>query len=95
MKRIEIVANKSIEENIVESFKQHQVSPFYTVIPVAHGEGKSGPRRGDHIWPEENVIFILYCSDEEADKAKESVRYLKERFPDEGIKVFAIQAEEN
>jgi hypothetical protein len=95
MERIEIIANKSIEENIVESFEHHGVPPYYTVIPVTHGEGKSGPKRGDHIWPEENVIFILYCSDEVGAKVRESITYLKDRFPDEGIKIFAIKAEEN
>jgi nitrogen regulatory protein PII len=95
MQRIEIIANKSIEDNIVESLDHHKVPPFYTVIPVAHGEGKSGPKRGDHIWPEENVILIIYCSEEDASKVKESIRYLKERFPDEGIKIFAMKAEEN
>ena len=63
MKRIEIIANRSIEGDLHDALKEAGAAQHYTKIPVVHGVGNSGPRMGDHIWPEENFIMIVYCED--------------------------------
>ncbi len=90
MKRIEIIANRSIEEDLLEAFERAGVAQHYTKIPEVMGVGNSGPRMGDHVWPEENFILIVYCEDEEAERVKGVVAELKEFFVSEGIKLFEI-----
>ena len=88
--RIEIIANMSIEEDMFDLFKRRDIVKYYTKIPMVYGVGSSGPRRGDHIWPEENFILVVYCSKEEADKIKQAILELKTFFKQEGIKLFEM-----
>ncbi|ORC32979.1 PG0541 family transporter-associated protein [Marispirochaeta aestuarii] len=91
MKRIEIIANRSIEGDLHDALKEAGAAQHYTKIPVVHGVGNSGPRMGDHIWPEENFIMIVYCEDEEAAKIRSAVENLKTFFTQEGIKLFEME----
>ena len=88
MIRIEIIANQSVEENILEALAKEQVGKFYTKIPNIVGVGASGPRMGDAIWPEENFSLVIWCEKEEARSIKKAVESVKEKFPGEGIKLF-------
>jgi hypothetical protein len=90
MLRLEIFINRSVEENLLEAFKDEGVATAYSKIPVMHGVGRQGPRMGDAIWPEENIGFVIYCEAEEAEGIKRAVDSVKEKFPDEGIKVFTL-----
>ncbi len=94
MKRLEIIANRSIEEDLHDLFKRRGIGNYYTKIPEVHGTGNSGPRRGDHVWPEENFILIIYCSEEEAEKILNAVAELKLTFEGEGIKIFEVDCVE-
>jgi hypothetical protein len=91
MKRLELFANRSIEEDMFEAFEDAGVAKHYTKIPTALGDGNSGPKMGDHVWPEENFILIVYCEDEEAQKIKEVIGELKSFFKSEGIKLFEME----
>jgi len=88
MFRIEIFGNKAIEEDLFDRFKKNNVCSHYSLIPVVYGVGNSGPRMGDHIWPEENFMVVVYCEDEEAEIIKKSVDEVKEYFKKEGLKIF-------
>lgn len=88
MKRIEIIGNRSIEEDLFDTFKKKDIVKNFTKIPSVHGVGTSGPRQGDHIWPEENFLLIVYCTDTESEKIKKAVKELKSYFKDEGLKLF-------
>ena len=90
MKRIEIIANRSILDDMLDAFKKADIVKHYTLIPIVLGVGNSGPRMGDHIWPEENFNLIVYCDDQEADKIKIVITELKEFFTLEGIKLFEL-----
>lgn len=90
MKRVEIIANQSIEEDLFDNLKRKNLLGHYTKIPGVMGVGNSGPRRGDHIWPEENFILIIYCEESEAEEIRKSVEDVKTLFPDEGIKMFVL-----
>jgi len=90
MKRIEIIANQSVEENILDAIKFEGVGKYYTKYPNVHGVGKSGPRMGDPVWPEENFALVFWCEEEEARGLERAVAFVKERFPDEGIKLFGL-----
>ncbi|MCF7928352.1 MAG: hypothetical protein K9L68_05220 [Spirochaetales bacterium] len=89
-KRIEIIANRSIQEDLFEAFEKREIVKHYTLVPVAFGVGRQGPRMGDHIWPEENFVLTVYCSEDEAQKIRETVNEIKNFFVQEGIKLFEI-----
>lgn len=93
MKRIEIIANQSIETDLFEAITKKGAGRRFTKIPSVMGVGNSDPKMGDHIWPEENVMIIIYCEEEEEAKLKEAVKEVKEHFPREGLKIFISQCE--
>ena len=90
MLRIEIVANQSVEENILDALKEHGAGKYYTLYPSVHGVGNCGPRMGDAVWPEINFSMVIWCEEEEALKIRQAVAEVKEKYPDEGIKVFGV-----
>ena len=91
MIRIEIIANHSVEENILEALAAEQVGRFYTRYPVTMGVGRSGPKMGDAIWPEENFVLVIWCEEAEAQGIERAVATVKANFPGEGIKLFGLR----
>jgi hypothetical protein len=90
MKRVEIIANLSVEEDLMEAFTAAGIVKAYTKIPVVHGSGRSDPKMGNAVWPEENFILLVYCDETEAKQIEEAVAGIKMKFKNEGIKVFTI-----
>jgi hypothetical protein len=90
MIRIEIFANQSVEENVLEALSKEQAGKYYTKIPNIYGVGSSGPRMGDAVWPEENFSLVIWCEEDEANAIKRAINAVKEIFPDEGIKLFGF-----
>jgi hypothetical protein len=90
MIRVEIIANHSVEENILDALRKEGVGKYYTKYPGVFGVGSSGPRMGDAVWPEENFALIIWCEEDEARGIGQAVARVKEQFPDEGIKVFGL-----
>jgi hypothetical protein len=93
MIRVEVVANHSVEDNILEALETEGVGKFYTKYPSVFGVGARGPRMGDAVWPEENFALVFWCEEEEARGIARAVARVKERFHDEGIKVFGVPPE--
>ncbi len=89
MKRIEIIANHSVEEDIMEALKGSGIKA-YTKIPVVHGTGNSSPKMGTSVWPEENMMLVIYTEEEKAARLKSLVASVKDKFPEEGIKYFEL-----
>ena len=86
MIRIEIIANQSVEENILEAMSKEQVGKFYTKTMNVLGVGSSGPRMGDAVWPEENFSLVIWCEKDEAagiNKIMEEVAEATEQFKNE------------
>ena len=92
MIRIEIIANHSVEENILESLAREGAGKYYTKYPGILGIGSAGPRMGNAVWPEENFILVIWCEEEEARAVARAIARVKEKFPGEGIKLFSIEA---
>ena len=90
MIRVEIIANNSVEENILEALAREKAGKFYTKIPNVLGVGSAGPRMGDAVWPEENFSLVIWCEEDEAQGIKRAIISVKEKFPGEGIKLFGI-----
>ena len=92
MKRMELIANCSVENEIIEALEKNIEDFFYTLLPQIHGRGKTRYRLGTATWPEMNFLLISYMDDEGAAKAQAAIRGVKERFPNEGIKLFIMEA---
>ncbi|MCL2068196.1 MAG: hypothetical protein FWG99_12130 [Treponema sp.] len=90
MIRIEIIANHSVEENILEALAREEAGKFYTKYSNIFGVGSAGPRMGDAVWPEENFALVIWCEEDEAFGVKRAVDKVKEKFPGEGIKLFGL-----
>jgi hypothetical protein len=88
MKRMEIMANRSVEQEIISTLEAEIKDFYYTLLPVVHGRGKAQYRLGTPTWPEENFLLISYVDDRDAEIAQSVVTEIKSRFPKEGIKVF-------
>jgi hypothetical protein len=95
MIRVEIIANHSVEENILEALWAEGAGKYYTKYPQVFGVGSAGPRMGDAVWPEENFALTLWCEQEEAQAIERAVAKVKQRFPDEGIKLFGLDEKTN
>jgi hypothetical protein len=90
MKRLEIVANQSILEELCAALEAAVPGIGYTVSPVAHGRGSSDWRWGTVIWPEQNIILFSYLDEEQAGVAETTAREVKAMFPNEGMKVWLM-----
>ncbi len=90
MKRVEIVANRSVQEDLMDALAEAGVARYHTLIPAAHGTGRQGMRTGEAAWPEENFVLFTYCEEAEARTIAEVVARIKKAFPKEGIKYFEL-----
>ena len=94
MKRLEIVANQSVQEEVVLALETGLPGVTYTLIPVAHGRGGDDWRLGNTTWPEENFVLFTYQDDAVVDRALVILADLKTKFPREGMKWWTVKAED-
>jgi hypothetical protein len=95
MIRIEIIANQSTQEEIIENLEEVIPGFLYTIIPLANGRGKTSYKLGTVTWPETNFILIAYADDRVEKTVKHVIRYIKLKFPSEGIKLFIMHDSNN
>lgn len=93
MIRTEIYANRSVEEDIFEEIEKRIPGFSYSLVEDVKGRGRSGVRHGTAIWPELNVLYILFGNKHDASLIDEAVREVKKAFPKEGIKVFQYETD--
>ena len=92
MKRMELIANRSVESEIISALEENIEDFYYSLLPQIHGKGKTKYRLGTATWPETNFLLISYLDEDSAVKAREAVLKIKELFPREGIKLFFMDA---
>ena len=92
MYRIEIIANKSVEADIVEALELAMPSLRYTIIPEAIGKGRRNRKLGTTTWPELNFVLFTYTDIDEVRRTGKIMEALKDKFPNEGIKFFASKS---
>ena len=80
MKRMEIVANSSVESDIIDALEKVIPDFYYTLFPDIHGKGRTRYKFGDSVWPELNFLIISYLDDYFAIKAKEALIAVKKCF---------------
>jgi hypothetical protein len=94
MYRAEIIANRSVRSDLVESLEKNIPDILYTIIPDVCGRGGSSRKLGTTIWPELNFILLAYITDDNADEIRRIVSELKTQFPDEGIASFLMHSDD-
>lgn len=94
LSRVEIICTQALEEDFIEAFKDEKVAVRYTKLKDVMGAGYSNPCLGDSVWPQLNIMFIIFCSQEECDKIKDIVWKLRDKYRTEGIACFVSSAEE-
>ena len=90
MIRAEIFANQSMQEVLLNNLEAAIPGFLYSIVPLAHGRGGQSYKLGTTTWPETNVIIIAYCDDDKESRIVTVVDYVKEKFKDEGIKLFVM-----
>jgi hypothetical protein len=91
MKRLELIANRSVENEIINALEETIQDFYYTLLPQIQGRGKTRYRLGTTTWPEMNFLLISYLDDESTVIAQAAIKKVKERFPKEGIKLFIME----
>ena len=94
MTRCEIIANQSVQDEIISLMEEHIPGVLYTIIPTVVGRGKNSYKMGSVTWPETNFILISYVEDKEVPVMKAIIAAVKEKFAGEGIKLFLVKAED-
>lgn len=90
MTRVEIIANRSVQDEIIERLENDIPDILYTIVPVVHGRGSQARRLGTATWPEENFMLITWVDGPAAAQMQRIVAEVKEQFPNEGIKIFSM-----
>ena len=85
-----IVANQSVEDDIIETLEQLIPDIRYTIIPTVNGRGGDNYKLGTATWPEQNFMMIAYMKRKDVATISAAVRMLKKKFPKEGIKLFLV-----
>ena len=93
MTRCEIIANQSVQDEIISLMEEHIEGVLYTIIPTVVGRGKNSYKMGSATWPETNFILVSYVEDKEVPVMKAIIKAVKEKFAGEGVKLFLVRAE--
>jgi HAE1 family hydrophobic/amphiphilic exporter-1 len=88
----EIIANQSVEDDIIEMLEQAVPGIQYTVIPTVTGRGGDNYKLGTTTWPEQNFMMLAYMKKEDVPMVQAAISYLKKKFPKEGIKLFFVES---
>ncbi len=93
MIRIEIIANQSTQDVIINNLEAVIPDFYYTIVPLAYGRGRDSRKLGTSTWPETNFLLLAYTDDENEKSIETVVSYVKEKHSDEGIKLFVMHDE--
>ena len=74
MKRLELIANRSVENEIIEALDSNIQDFYCTMLPQIHGKGKTKYRLVTATWPELNFLLISYLDDENTARAAAAIQ---------------------
>ena len=88
MTKLEIIANQALERQPIEIMPKNEGTPCYTMLKQVDGVGYSGFCLGNEVWPEENIMFVLFLDDERLEDVKQKLDGIRKRFPLLGLAAF-------
>ena len=83
-------AAQAVEQDILDAFEVFDVPQRYTIIPMAKGRGKTTPKLGDSVWPEENIIMIVYCDDDVVARIEQALELVRKKYHQDGIEFLVM-----
>lgn len=92
--RVEIIFSQALEEDFQQEFKERKIAKHYTKFAGVMGAGYSNPRLGDAVWPQLNMMYIIYCGEEESKEIVKVAEYLREKYIGEGVACFISKSVE-
>lgn len=95
MKLLVIIYEDSIDEDLTQCLKEHQV-PGYTKLLGAQGEGQhSAPKLGTPIWPGQNNMVFVALPNEAVSPVAAALRALQATYRKRpGLRLFVMPMEE-
>ena len=90
LRRCDIIANQSVEDDIIEILEKNITDFEYTIDENLFGKGKKSRKLGDSVWPEMNFVMIAYIDEKSVTVVHECVNQIKMKFPKEGINLFIL-----
>lgn len=94
MKMVMVAYNEAIDMEVMEALDACGLKN-YTKVNAAYGKGEiSGTHLGNDIWPGRNNILFVACKDDEAKRLIFSVKTLRAKLGQEGIKAFTWNLDE-
>lgn len=91
MNRLEIFANQAVSDVIEERLNAIDETLHYTILRDSAGKGHKGFCLGTEVWPEHNVVFIIYVNDSLTEPVKAALKEIKSQFPIIGLSCFIIR----
>ena len=88
MKRIEIISNKAIEDEVIAALSKIGHREAFTLLSPVFGRGEKGRREASAVWPELNSLFIIYIEDDRLDVLKTVLTKVKENFNVENLRCY-------
>ena len=85
MKRLELIANQSVKDELIEALENALPDIEYTLLPIVQGKGRRKRKEGTRTWPETNFLLISYMGEEDAVNAEAVIVKVRNLFPAEGI----------
>ncbi len=92
MRRVEIIGNHSVEQDLMDGLDEKLGELFWTKLQDVQGKGTTGYKFGDGIWPESNFLWFSYCSEGEEAVLREIVEVIRNKHNREGIVLFSVGA---
>ncbi len=97
MKRVEVVLTQAIESDFLQLYEREcrraNIQCKYTKIDAVMGAGNTNPKLGDAIWPQLNVLFIIYIEDKYVPAISKVMKKLHEMYVGEGAAAFVSECE--
>lgn len=94
MKMIVMFVDADHAADVERLFEECDV-PGYSEIPNVSGKGATGKKFGNRAFPGSSTLYVAALDDECEGPLHEKLRELREtRGPEEGLKVFTLNAKE-
>lgn len=90
MNRLDIFANQALSD-IIEGELNSLENVNFTLLRDSAGKGHKGFCLGSDVWPEHNVVFIIYCNEDITGEIAGFLLKLKKKFPIIGLSCFVTE----
>lgn len=93
MKRLEIIGNQSIRDELISGLERSIPQIEYTLIPLVQGKGRRKRKEGTRTWPETNFYLLLLVDEAGLESSRSVLADLRRRLPNEGLFATVSEAE--